>query len=136
MVPLLVVLLLLDSLGINWDRLSVEIVAQLDTCEFEKGRRNIGMCSYYVYRLALRYVRPADIERHIDILLEGARLSGLESVLPNVEAIVGSKDDIRVVEKIVLLQASYNLIYKLIDSLQRLETTDMPLIVETDHRVV
>ena len=52
------------------------------------------------------------------------------------EAIVGGKDDVRVIEKIVLLQSLYDLIDELINSLQGLQPADVPFIVEVDHRVV
>lgn len=80
----------------------------------------------------LRYTRPSDDERNVDVFLVGALFSWLKAVLPNVIAVVCCEDEICVVEYAVFFEAITQLSNHLIDSLERTQTIAIPFVVVLD----
>lgn len=57
----------------------------------------------HIDRLASWNTRATEIKRHVDILLDGARLAGLQAMLSDMVAVVRGIYNICVIEQIVLV---------------------------------
>ena len=76
------------------------------------------MTGHVVDRLSLRHPRTSNNKRDIDIFLIGTSFSWRETVLSDVEAIIASIHNVRIIEQVVLLEASHSTINEVVDSLQ------------------
>ena len=91
MVALLVLRLLCNRLASHRDRLAVKVAALLNTSKLKERRYNVRVRGDHIDRLVFRDVGAAQIEWHIDVLFESAGLSGLEPMLADMIAVIGSE---------------------------------------------
>ena len=68
----------------------------------------------------------------MDVLLVPARLSGLKSVMSNVEAIIAAVKHIRVIKDAVVFECDKNVVDKFINGLQRAQALSVVVVVVLD----
>jgi hypothetical protein len=107
----------------------VKICAQRGAGDRENGRREVHVGCYELGDLTPRHTRAAHYERHVDILLVSALLTGREAVVRDVIAIVGGVKDVGIIQNARLLKLLDDAVDKLIDSLQGAEAAAVVLVV-------
>lgn len=86
--------------------------------------RRYDICAY-----SFRNVRAANDQRDVNVLLVAARFPRLETVLPNMEAVIGGIDNVGVVQDVVVVKAGEETIYELVNGLKGTESLPVEVIV-------
>lgn len=94
------------------------------------------MSGHSILHVALRNARSADEQRDTDILLKAAGLPWWQTMLTDVEAIVGGVNDIGVVQLVALLETGYQQVYKLVYALQSTQARAIEEVIVVDHRLI
>src|ERR1041384_8787174 len=85
-------------------RPAVDKIRNCRACKVGEGRREIDVKRHLAHDSMRRYAGAADDQRHADVLLVSGALPLPEAMLAEMKAVVGSKEDVRIVEPPVLLQ--------------------------------
>lgn len=121
-VMLRVTLGFLDSILGEGDGRSIKVLTQGDVSQREDRGSNVGVGCDEVHILSLWHAGAANQEGHVDVFLNGASLSWLQTMLSNVETIVRREDDVGVVEDTGLIKTLNDGVDHFINGLQCLET--------------
>ena len=78
-------------------------------------------------------VRPGDDERHADVRLERGQLARHQTVLAQVESVVGAEEDVGVVGHAVALEPCLELRDQIVDCLHRLRTRAICGVVQIER---
>lgn len=114
----------------------VKVLAKRDARKIKERRDQVNMRADAVHRLALRDSRAADEKRNTNIFVVAGRLAGPETVLTNMEPVVGREDHVGIVDGAALLQAINELVNHLVDALQRAQTLPVEVVLIVDDRLV
>ena len=117
---------------------AVKVVLQWDAREVEQGWHDVGVRRGQLPVLARGDAWAPDHEGHVDVFLDGARLAGGQSVLPDVEPIVRRVDQVRVGQHLGgrRAQPRYNAVHQLVHRLQRLDAPPVVVVVVVDNGLV
>ena len=85
----------------------IKVLSRGNARQMEEGWRQVDMRGHCILHVALRNTRPTNKQRHTDIFLKPTSLPGRQSVLTDMEAIVGSIDNIRIIQLVTLLKSSH-----------------------------
>jgi hypothetical protein len=97
---------------------AVEVLTLGDASHLEEGGQKVNVCSDSVAHVAFGNARAANVQGNINILFHTAGLTGRQTVLRDVVPIVAGEDDIRVIEQIIRLQPSKDLLNHFVDRLK------------------
>lgn len=101
----------------NRKRLPIEIIPQLNAREVKDRGHDIRMRSHEINNSSSLDPGAADVKGDINIFLEGAGFARLHPVLADVEPVVGRVDDVGVVEQVLFVEVSDDVLDELVDGL-------------------
>lgn len=99
----------------------------------EQCRRQINMCRDRILHVALRNTRTTNEQGHPNILFEPTGLARRQTVLTNMETIIRSINDVRIIHLTALLQTRHQRLHQLINALQSAQTRAVEMIVILDY---
>lgn len=85
------------KLGRHGNSGTIEIIPRRYTRKMEQSRRQVHMRSDSILHISFSHARSTDEQGNADILLKPASLPGRQSVLANMEPIIGGIDNISII---------------------------------------
>lgn len=113
---------------LHWNRGAIKVRAEFNSGQLENRRGQIDVSCHGILNGASSYAWAAHEERNSNVLVKATFLSGGQSVLPEVEPVVGGVNDVSIVEQASLVELSDDLLDDLVDCLQCLKSSTIIII--------
>lgn len=121
---------------IKWNGYAIKLLSWLNTKDLENGGSQVSMRRDTRCDPSLWNSGPTDHKRDIYIFLIAALLARWQTVLSDVEAVVATVYQVRIVQDIMLVQYLDNSLHELVNGLKSPESRAVKLIVVFDMGLV
>ncbi len=121
---------------IKWNGYAVKVFSWLDAKDLENGGSQVSMRRDTRRDPSLWNSRTTDHKRDIYIFLIAALLARWQTVLSDVEAVVTTVYQVRIVQDVMLLEYLDNSLHELVDRLKSPKSQAIKLIVVLDMGLV
>lgn len=121
---------------INWNGCAIKVLSWLDAKDLENGGSQVSVRRDTRRDPSLWNSGTTDHKRDIYVFLIAALLARWQTVLSNVEAVVATVYQVRIVQDVMLVEYLDNSLHELVDRLKSPKSQAIKLIVVLDMGLV
>lgn len=121
---------------IKWNGYAIEILSWLEAKNLENGGSQVGMRRDTRRDPSRWYSGTTDDKRNIYVFLIATLLARWQTVLSDMEAIVATVYQVRIVQNVMLVECIDNSLHELVDGLKSPKSQAIKLIVVLDKGLV